>query len=276
MNLRKHIAVKQLINSVNLIKKSPIKLVYPVLADLVFLLVYGLFSSIIVNRISYYFYSVYELMLENTESFKTSFLAGGFFSAIFNVPGADVFIKKSLLWIFALIAFMYFSYCFFQAFSWRFSLNFAKKKRIKEYMKGFFLVNLVWLLFFIAYNIFSLVIGFKKQVVSRYAAVPSFSIMLLIFAVIVSYFVFISYSLIERYNVRNSLKKTFFLGFKKIKHILPMYLIIFAVFYIIDFVMSYSGNINQKISIAVGIFILLPLFAWARLYVYLVVNNLKK
>lgn len=276
MNLKKYLAFKQLSNSIKLIKKNPVKLIYPVLIDLLFLLVYGVFSSIIVNRIAYYFSSVYELMFNNTETFKTNFLTKGFFSAIFNVPGADVFVKKSLLWVFILVAFMYISYCFFQALSWRFSLNFAKKKKVKEYMKRFFLVNLVWLLFFIGYNIISLVMGFKKHVVSRYAEVPSFSITLFIFAVVVSYFVLISYSLIERYNAKESIKKAFVIGVKRPKQLLLMYLIVFVVFYVVNFIMSYFGNISQKISIVIGIFILLPLFAWARLYVYLIIDKLDR
>lgn len=273
---KKYPAFKQLLNSIDLIKKNPVKIVYPILIDMLFLLFYGVFSKIITDRIAYYFSSVYELMFNNTEVFKTNFLTKGFFSAIFNVPGADVYIKKSLLWVFILVVFIYASYCFFQALSWRFSLNLTKKKKIKEYMKRFFLINLVWLFFFIVYNIISLVIGFKKQIVSRYAEVPSFSVTLFIFAVVVSYFVLISYSLIEKYDVKSSLKKTFIAGVKRPKQILLMYLIIFAVFYIVNFIMSYFGNINQKISIFIGVFILLPLFAWARLYIYLVVDRTAK
>jgi len=274
MNLKNNLITKQLIKSFALIKKAPLKLAYPVLIDLVFLFVYGFFSYIITNRIIYYFSSINELMVNNTETFQNSFLTKGLFSAIVEIPGADVFLKKSLLWIIALVVFIYISYSFFQALSWRLSLNIAKHKKIKEYMKKFFLINLFWLLFFITYNIISIYLGFKKQVVSRYAEVSDFSIILFIFIALWLYFMLISYALIERYNARESIKKTFILGIKKVKYILPMYLIVFFIFFIVNYIMLYSGNINQNIAWIIGIFIVLPLFAWARLYIHLVVTQL--
>jgi len=274
MNLKNNIITKQLIKSFALIKKAPLKLSYPVLIDLVFLFIYGFFSYIITSRIIYYFSSINELMVNNTETFQNFFLTKGLFSAIVEIPGADVFLKKSLIWVLVLVVFIYFSYSFFQALSWRLSLNIAKEKKIKDYLKKFFLINLFWLLFFIIYNIISISIGFKKQIVSRYAEVSEFSIILFIFIALWLYFMLISYSLIEKYKVKESIKKTFVIGIKKIKYILPMYLIIFFIFFIVNYIMLYSGNINQNIAWIIGIFIVLPLFAWTRLYIHLVVTQL--
>ena len=276
MSLKKQLIIKQLIKSFTLVKKAPLKLSYPVLIDLSFLFIYGFFSWIFTSKILYYFYSIYELMLKNTETFKSSFLTKGFFSAVAQTPGADVSIKKSILWILVLVIFIYFSYSFFQALSWRFSINFVKHKKIKDYMKKFFLVNLFWLLFFIIYNIISISLGFRKHIIARYAEVADFSIVLFIFIIIWFYFMLISYSLIERYTVWKSIKRTFIIGTKKIKSILAMYFVIFILFFMINYIMMYFGKINQKIALVIGFFIVLPLFAFIRLYIYLVVTDLAR
>lgn len=275
IKLKKNLIAKQLARTYNLIKKKPFNLAYPVLIDLSFLFIYGFFAFMITSRIIYYFYLINDLITKNTEVFKSSFVITGFLSALIQIGGGNL-IKKALFWIAALLMFIYFCYSFFQSLSWRYSLNLSGKKYTTGYMKRFFKINLFWLLFFIAYNAISITLGFRKQIVSRYAQVADFSFIIVVFVILWLYFMFISYSLIEKHKVKESIKKTFVLGMTNIKYIVPMYLTVVAVFAALDYTMYYLGNISPKISAVIGIFIALPLFACARLYTYLVVSHLAR
>jgi len=269
-----YLVIDRLKESLVLIKRNPLRLAYPVLVDLIFLFIYGFLSYFIFLKIDYYMSSIFEQITQNTAVFEDAFVFGGLLSAVKNVPGTDVLLKKAFLWILALAVLSYILYCVFQAVSWRLSINIAKKGKIKQYMKRFFLVNIVWAFLFAVYNALAIFIGYRKEILSRYFEVSDFSLLLVVFGFVLIYFALISYSLIARHKAGESLKKTFVFGVKKIKYFLPMYLILFIAFLIINLIMTYSSSVGVWLYVVLGVFVLLPFFAWARVYAYLVVEKI--
>ncbi|MBI2134532.1 hypothetical protein HYU09_00945 [Candidatus Woesearchaeota archaeon] len=141
----------------------------------------------------------------------------------------------------------------------------ANKKFNFNFLKKFFLLNLVWLPFwFLLIFLFAVIIN------------PATAPILMIITVITAfYFTNILYPLFLRDNKLRKIKEAFKLGIKKIHYFIVPYAVIGVLFYIISKAYSLiAANIGLNPNVFFGI--LLVFIAWARYYFVEIVGSLSK
>ncbi|MBD3310579.1 hypothetical protein GF351_05150 [Candidatus Woesearchaeota archaeon] len=156
-------------------------------------------------------------------------------------------------------------------FSWRV---------LARYSGLFFLLNLVWLagllviffvlreiLFWNTQNLYPLV----SQTFLNYASI--------LLVLVYLYFVFISYALLMRYRLSDTLKKTLQMGFRGYRKFVPMYLILaamLAVPLLLLIPVQFFAYIRLMISLGFllcMVILLLAVFSFARIYISCIVRD---
>jgi hypothetical protein len=262
-----NILIKNIIITLRLIIKNKVFLIYSVLADLLFLFLYGMLTS------SFYQEILFNILRISEEAGRYSIIKGdsasNLISSLKNYPEINIYINKILFNIFVIIIIVYFLYSILQGFSWFVANKVVNKKAdFLSYFKKFFLINLLWFLLYNIYNFLNIILGFRQNYAQRYGLIVRdySNIYLVVFLIVILYLAFISYSLISKYKVIPALKKTFIITFKKIRDILVSYFIIFVILFIVNFILKLSFNVNPTLMFILGVIIALPAIYWARVY----------
>jgi hypothetical protein len=272
MEIKKILVVKEFINSLKIIKKKKIYLIYPSLSDIFFLVFYGF----ILAGITGYVYAIGSFVSQNSGAVLRSYAKSqNLIQFIINQPQIRHYVNRILLLIFV----VYLIYCFFQGISWKLSSD-MRGKRIKflAYMKQFYTLNISWFLIFMVYNVFSFLTELGRTVMQRINPSGAVSSSIIPTAILIGifYFTLISYTLIGKYGILKVLAKTFVIGVKKVRYILPMYLIIFLVFSILNLIMFLTFKIHENLMIVTGILLVIPAVTWARVFISVVIDRIEK
>ncbi len=251
IKLKKRILIKEFADSCKAIKKKPLYLAIVPVIDLLFLFVF----FIIYN---FFFEKIMDRIISNQQQMNSLIINIGF-------------------WIFGLVVLSYLLYCIFQGLVWFIAHKVLKEKtNFKEYIKRFFAVNILWCISFIIIAYFYVKAVILTQVLrspSNLVMVGTFSAILL---VVLCYFAFISYALIKKHRFIESIKKSFSLGIKEFSTIIPMYVLLILGFALIDVLLRLLFMISTTLMIVVGIILIFPFIAYARLVIISVVEKLIK
>jgi len=181
------------------------------------------------------------------------------------------------LWIFGLIALSYALYCIFQGLVWFIAHKILKEKtNFKEYIKRFFAVNILWCVSFVIIAYFYVRAVIYTQVLRSPSNIQTVSIFSVILLIILSYFALISYVLIKKYGFVDSIKKSFSLAIKEFATIAPMYVLLVLGFAVIDVLLRLLFMVNVTLMVIIGIILMFPFIAYARLVIISVIKNLTK
>ncbi|MBA3064492.1 hypothetical protein FP803_03580 [Candidatus Woesearchaeota archaeon] len=82
--------------------------------------------------------------------------------------------------------------------------------------------------------------------------------------------------LIKKYGFVDSIKKSFSLGTKEFQTIVPMYVLLILGFALIDVLLRLLFMISTTLMIIVGIILMFPFIAYARIVIISVIENLVK
>ena len=179
--------------------------------------------------------------------------------------------------IFVLLVAISFLWMFFQGPSWKLATNMAHKKiKFIHFFKRFVFVSTLWLLLLIIISFWLVKALFKIQLELGVLQYGSETIISTILYSLVIYFMFISYALVPKYNIKDIFQKTFDIGTKKFLPLISTFLILGSGFFIIDLILNLMLTINVVAMIIFGFVLLLPYIAIARLYLILVVGKLEK
>lgn len=258
----------QLSRSFSAMREARLSLAIPVLFTMLFIFFYG---SIIGYFSDYIISSLYSLgagILQANE--------------ITGTPLMGNIVLAGLL----MILLCYLSYVIFEGASWRMSRIFAVKERIGyiEYLKKFSLLNLFWLILFLAYEAFSFFIDFKYgsigQAVQESAAQNTTLIILKVlswlFLIIVLYFASVSYPLIRKEDSATGIiRKAFALGYRKIDYLAPRMAFAIILLLIVDMLVVLTSRISMGVMILLGVLILLPALIWTRIYMHIIMKNIE-
>lgn len=238
-------------SSFRILVNNKYELVFPLLSDIFFLLlfgalVYGYSSDSVTNKL----YSLGASMLRQ------------------DMPGAAVFVRSAIVSLIGMLLLIYILYIIFQAISWRFSSKFAgKKEPLLSYLKRFAIVNIPWFILFVIYLAASFAAYFYNKRSILLSAV------LYIFLAAILYFAFISYSLMGK-RPFSAVKDALKLGSKKFLRLFPRIFLLFAAIIMIDNILFRISNMSWALMIILGIFIMLPLLTFARIYIHIIVRNI--
>ena len=274
MKLKKNILIKCFADSYTTIRKNPSCIAIPFFIDLLFLfvffIVYNFFLVNIIDRII-------SLLMLTGKAFEGLTQTDITLNILSNQQQMNSLIANIGFWIFGLIALSYTLYCIFQGTNWFIAHKILKEKtNFKDYIKRFFGVNILWGISFVIIAYFYVKAVIYTQVLripSNLGIVSIFSAILLI---ILCYFAFISYILIKKQGFIDAIKKSFSLGTKEFQTIASMYVLLILGFALIDGLLRLLFMINTTLMIIVGIILIFPAIAYARLVIISVIGNLVK
>lgn len=238
-------------NSFELLARNRYELIFPVIFDVLFVFLFGAaigyFGDTVVNSL----YSLGASMIQ-AESPDSS----------------AIFIRKAIGAVFLMAVSVYLFYVFFHGLSWRYSRQFAgRKEHVLGYLKRFTLVNISWFILFIIYFTASFAVDFyeKRSILS--------TAILDLFLAAIFYLAFTSYALMEK-SALKAAKESFAFCINNIsRHGLRM-LFIFAVILIMDRLLFYISSMSWALMVILGIFIMMPLLTFARIYIHVIVRNI--
>ena len=274
MQFKKDILIKGFADSYKAIKKNPVYLAIMPVIDVfflfVFFVVYPFFFENIMDRII-------SLLMLTGKAFQGITQNEISLNILANQQQMNSLIISIGFWILGLAVLAYLLYCIFQGASWFIAHKiFKTKTNFKEYIKRFFAVNFIWyvIILIIAYFYVKAVIYTKVlRIPSNLGTVGIFSLVILI---ILSYFAFISYALIKKHGFIDSIKKSFSFGIKEFSTIVPMYVLLILGFALIEVLLRLLFMINTILMIVVGMILIFPFIAYARLVIISVIENLAK
>ena len=269
MNLT--IIKNQFLKSFYILNNNPRCIIFSLIFDLLFFVIYGVVSLAIFNIITDKANILLQIASSNKDSINQLIAEGkNLFQAMMLQPGFTSSFKAILLLSLILMVSIYLIYCIFQSLNWRIARNLTGSKfRVSEFMKSFFKINILWFVLFYLGLFFERIIGIVLILSSKK---QDTGVIALIIAVLIAYFAFISYALLGK---KGAIKQSFVKGFKDFLIFIPMYFIIALMFFIINYVLLFAQQTNYIFMVVLGFLLFLPALAWARVFICLVVNKVK-
>ena len=150
-------------------------------------------------------------------------------------------------------------------------INKKNKKKFLSYMGKFCLLAIsFWII-----NSLLIFSGSKAMITKAIsgASLSAFSFIYLVPALIVSYFMFISFALISKLKFNDILKKTLKLGAKKANIMILVYLINLVVMISLTLLVYTLKNVNLAL-LSLGLILWVSSFVWTRIFLVSVVDKL--
>jgi len=271
--------------SVQLMNAHKGKVALVAFLDILFLFLYGLIKgspeiSGFLSKI-YDFLKIFLTLVSQSSKQFTREIAGQktVFTLIRENPIIERYFYLLLFTIIIFALFVYFLYSFLEGSNWYLNLKVADSSlTYTPFVKQFFLVTIPWFILFSIHVIISFINTFRQTVTERLQLDNPIGLQIFLFVYLftIIYFALISYALIGRYKPLKNIKKTFSLGFKKAKIILPAFLLIVLGTIIINYLLIFLATINFILMFILGILILFPYIFWARIYIKVVINDILK
>jgi hypothetical protein len=237
-------------------------------ADILFFLVYGFASGPFISGILEDLRQIGGQIITKSANLGKDFIGDALNTSYFR----NIVILSVIL---AII--VYFTYCFFHGFIWKFYFRLAEKKgNYFSYMKRFFLVNIWWYLLFVVYVLFDFLSFYIDTAGKNIEPNGIFflSNISFVFLLIIGYFALISYVLIENNKAWKSIGMSFKIGFKRIHWVFLMYLVIVLAFAIINYLGMLLGKLGYMLLIFFGILIITPMMGLTRVFIKNIVQEL--
>ncbi len=242
------------------------KILLIILFDFLFLFLLFLFGGIIMEQIvgSYDDLQIQSSLispegLENTQESMASFLQ--------QLEGLEDTVSRIFLMVNLLLISIFLLWCIFQGLNWMITNNIINKSKIK--FKNFLKLNVISLLWMIIIIIFfklfntGLVEGLTQQ--EKTGA----GIMIIVFFLIIFYFLSINYSLfLLSSKLKESIKKSFFIGIVKFYKISPVFLLIFLIFILSSAVFNVLISLFWGFGL-IGLLVFFILISWSRFFILL-------
>ncbi len=252
------------------------KLSFPMALDILFLLVYGFVagspeSGSFLGKIYEYLSAFFTLTSQSAKELTISYARDpSVIALIHQNPLIAHYFYLLLLAFFLFGLSTYFLYCFFEGSAWYHAVG--KKVSYRSYVTQFFAVNILWFVIFIVYAAGSFVQDYRQSVLERLGQPNPWGLKFFLIALIlaVSYFALVSYCLIGQPEV---MRKAFSTGLKAAKQLVPAYLIILLLFAIINYFLVWIRSFSFSLMVLLGILIIFPAIAWARVFFKLRVDS---
>ncbi|MBW2984810.1 hypothetical protein KY361_06840 [Candidatus Woesearchaeota archaeon] len=167
------------------------------------------------------------------------------------------------------------AYLLFGSLSWALTdqlIHKKGKKKFLSYMGGFCVLAIgFWVI-----NSMLIYSGLKAMVARAVsgAGLGAFSLIYLVPALMVFYFMFISFALISKIKFKDILRKALMLGAKKANIMLLVYLINLVIIVSLSLLVHLLRNMNLAL-LSLGLILWVSSFVWARLFLVLAVDRIK-
>lgn len=235
--------------------------------DILFFLAYGFATAPIYAKLLSHIHIISSFSSQAVQ--EATRYSKGMLSVLMHESIKPYFLNLTFM-LLILAATTYILYCLFQAFNWKIALQLTGKKiKYMDYLKRFLIINILWFLLFIIYYLLGFAIDIRSILITTIAqAEPSsiLNIVLTFYFILFAYFAAISY-------VNMSVKKSWLIGTKKIKELLPSVLLTAAYLLLANIIISLLIPVNEALGGAAGLILILPAFTIGRIYISLMISK---
>jgi len=259
-DLSKELVVKELINSLYLLKKNAFWLVIAALTDAIFFVAWGFFTSPVKNKIL-----EHSVLIANQLSTIMAGKGTGILAHMFR-PELRPMTNKLIRLIFILFAVMYIIYSAFHGTSWWMATKIAGKNyTYRQYMFGFAKINLIWMACYALYKLLDIVISLRHLILEKISpGTPNIAAkMLLILVILIFIAAYLSYPLLKI----NTLFKT------PVKITAPLVILSASIYLTAQFILNNIGKLNVDAALIVGLLLLFPVITLIRVYITRVISH---
>lgn len=260
--------------SFSLLNRSKLLFLFSMLSDLiffaVFLFAFASFQIKIMEHVSVLFQ-----IAENSLGQLQSLTSANIVDLLTQQPDFAYHLASAFRLLAILMVTIYFVWGFFQGTAWMFCMRiiYARWKKALSYFGKFFFVSFVWISLFYAF-VYTWV---KLSVYAKFSAfaVVSQNFVSALFAVstiLLAYFSLISLGLLKTNSLKTVFQKSIFLGIKKWKRIVPMFIIIILAFLCVAIVYFFLLMGTQFVLFLLfSLLIVLPLTTTSRIFAIITV-----
>ncbi len=260
-DLTKILVVKELINSLQLLKQNSLYFVIAAFLDAAFFFFWGFFTTPVRDAIV-----AHAVLISNKIS---EILAGrqpqGLLFQLFN-PDVKPLTYNMIMLILLLFVIIYITYAIFQGTNWWLSRKIAgQKETYRQYFFGFAKINLLWIGLYALYKIIDAIIGIRNVIVQKFApGTPNILGILvqLLFALVVLAAIFSYPTLKAKTIFKTPLKIT-----------IPLVILSASIYLAISYITNLIASISIDAALIAGIILVFPALVLIRVYITRVLTN---
>ncbi|MBU0536718.1 MAG: hypothetical protein KKE20_07155 [Nanoarchaeota archaeon] len=231
----------------NIVKQHNINIIFPMISDLLFPITYGFINGYFGVAVLFYLYSLGQAIMSADNN------------AI--APLA----RRAFFYLLGLLLVLYLAYVIFQGISWMYSRRFSGNNiPLKDYLKGFALVNIFWYVIFIFHSSALFIIDYYE------ISSKALNYILMAVMIVVVYFAVISYTLIGK---RGVIKSCFMIGTKHVLQLGPRVLGALAIIFALNQLLVLISAFSRVLVVILGVFVLLPALTILRIYLHIAVKD---
>jgi len=173
------------------------------------------------------------------------------------------------------LAAAFFLYTILKGINWKLATKLAEKKLIfPKFLLKFFTINLFWLIPLSIITYLYIQISYLNVVTfGKIINQNIINFLFLILYLLLYYFIITSYSFLTKYKFLGLIKKSFMIGFEKIKKIIPYYLFVLILFAILAFLLKMFIEKNIVIFFIIFLFAFMPFLAYSRVLFVKIINQ---
>jgi hypothetical protein len=146
------------------------------------------------------------------------------------------------------------------------------KVDFKKYILNFSAISILGLLSASAAAYLIMNLSVKNIISQNLTNILFTNILTIMLFALILYFLFVGYATANKHDMKEFLKNTFVLGLKDFKNIIFSYAALAVFFLIMDYLLNILSAVNSSIAILAGVFILMPLIAFSRIYLIKTLN----
>ena len=270
------IIVDKAVQALKKLKSYPRLLFASALCDALFFFIFGFITAPMYRKITEYIVIIGTAISESASSMLRG-QESTINSIIANNPETSAYFNSLLLVYVILAVSVYIIYAFFHSVSWRISFGIAgKKTSMYKFMKEFSLLTLFWFVIFIIYYFIDFfaelrVVALQSMNIEAPNIMGNFATLMII---LIFYFSMISYTLIGKGSTWKKIKKSFVIGVKKAKYIVPCYAVIAVVYLILETILDKIA-VNIYAMVIIGLLTMIPAITWARVYLISIIEKIE-
>jgi hypothetical protein len=251
--------------SLTTVKTKPFYLFTQIVFDLLFLILIGVFGNMILSK-SIPFLEKMAVLNQGTQTVTS--LASDEASAMIIQQTQMLSLLSKVLGVFIkFIAVVFILWIILQGLNWFLAVRADRNTSLKKYLLKFSMISLITTILLIILTIIFVNISIRN--ILTLTPIISQSLinnLMIALTIIIFYFTINAYSILDRHNIRTTIKKSFKIGIKEFKEIISTYLIIVILFIITNYIVKLFALLGFTGLMISGIVVVMPLIAFSRIY----------
>jgi hypothetical protein len=260
--------------SLTTVKTKPFYLFAQIVLDLLFLVLIGVFGNMILSK-SIPFLEKMAVLNQGTQTVTS--LASDEASAMIIQQTQMLSLLSKVLGVFIkFIAVVFILWIILQGLNWFLAVRSDRKISLKKYLLKFSIISLISTILIVILTL--LFVNFSIKNLLTLTPIISQSLinnLMIAITIIIVYFTINAYSILDKHNLRTTIKRSFKVGVKNFKEIIIAYLILVILFTIANYIVKLFALLGFTGLMISGIIVIMPLIAFSRIYLIKTINTIE-